>query len=475
MSGPPLRVLIAAPDLAPWEGVRRELTEEGLAVVTETDLILLTGKVDPRILSKAPLALVALGGAPAPVLVAAAQGLRAAPGTASTPILVFDPALDLNERARLMAAGVDDCQNRALPGALLSARMRNLLRRAAPAAVQAEGAVLSLGKLRLDLVRRAASIGVRPLSPTRLQFDLLTALARGAESSLPRAAAIAALLRRGHVMDADVLSASLSALNRILLPAGAALETNPEGALRLVDAVPERLLPALAGEFLDALAGLLHDARLYAGEHASVSASAIRAHAAAHELLHSAGQSELRLSAEPDGLMVCGVMPAGEPPRPVLDFMRALDARELGVAAWVAPGEFVAVARQKAEGRPGIRLAKNKAYDLGRAKDLTLEFARLAVADPQACAELFAENAELVRSVRGKPEIAKGREAIAALLARYPRGITIEVASHKGAGETHEAQAVVGGGRLPPSQETYRFTERAGLIARFEIESRLKI
>ena len=147
----------------------------------------------------------------------------------------------------------------------------------------------------------------------------------------------------------------------------------------------------------------------------------------------------------------------------------------MGGEAWVAPVEFVGLARLKGEGRPGIRLAKEKTYDLDRAENLTLEFARLATTDPPACALLFAEDAELVRSVRGKPETAKGRAAIAALLARYPRGVVIEVTSSRGAGETHEAQAVVGGGRLPPAQETYRFTERGGLIARFEVDSRLKI
>ena len=94
--------------------------------------------------------------------------------------------------------GADDYLGKPFEPRELLARLKALLRRAAPA-VQ-DGEVLRFGRLEIDLGERAARLAGRPCELTSHQFDLLVVLAQSPGRVLSRDQIMDAL--KGHPLDA---------------------------------------------------------------------------------------------------------------------------------------------------------------------------------------------------------------------------------------------------------------------------------
>jgi DNA-binding response OmpR family regulator len=481
-----MRVLLAAPDAAPFLGLMEALAREGLDAWALGDLVGLMDPVDPsRIMGGAP-DLFILAGAPPAVLQAAVEGIRKCPQLKSRLVLVYQPDAGLNERSRIMSAGADDCQARVLPETLLVARVRALLRRApAPEAVAAAADATSVawGRLTLDLVRRRAATPVGELEPTRLQFDALAALVRAGENGLSAADLQGELIRRGHNSDARATAAALDALSAELAGHGFEVE-RAGGRVRLVSADSERKLAALARRFLDALAVVSSNVRLYGAGAGAVEQYARLAH---ESLLAFTGESraaELRVARAGADALVNGVRPVGGAlPPPVAELMKAVGAEALVFAAWTAPSDLARFAADawdpgRRTGVPGeggaVGVVRAGNYDLESSRRLMRLFVARLPGEPDACAELFGAAGELVHRTRAKAVVYRGAGEVRAFLARLPRPLTAELLREREEGGEHVAEAAVSAGGLPAVIEEYRLTEKRGVIERLEARSRLR-
>ena len=98
-----------------------------------------------------------------------------------TPVLILTARDEVEDRVRGLDAGADDYLVKPFAFAELLARVRALLRRGAPAP-----ALLRVGDLEVDLARRRAARGGRPLDLTAREFALLAYLARHAGEVVTR-------------------------------------------------------------------------------------------------------------------------------------------------------------------------------------------------------------------------------------------------------------------------------------------------
>jgi DNA-binding response OmpR family regulator len=100
-----------------------------------------------------------------------ASGVRA-------PVLILSARRSVDDRVRGLEQGGDDYLTKPFALAELLARLRNLLKRNAPAATEATR--LRVQDLELDLLRREAARGGQPLQLTPQEFVLLEYLCRNA-------------------------------------------------------------------------------------------------------------------------------------------------------------------------------------------------------------------------------------------------------------------------------------------------------
>ncbi|MFI5245686.1 MAG: response regulator [Gemmatimonadales bacterium] len=92
------------------------------------------------------------------------------------PILVLSARHSDTEKVALFDAGSDDYVTKPFSSAELKARVRALLRRAAPGAVDG-GTRIVRDDLEIDLERRAVRLGDSPVHLTPIEWELLVALA----------------------------------------------------------------------------------------------------------------------------------------------------------------------------------------------------------------------------------------------------------------------------------------------------------
>jgi DNA-binding response OmpR family regulator len=124
--------------------------------------------------------------------------LRAEPRTRRLPLLMLTARGEPMDRIVGLEIGADDYLPKPFEPRELLARVKALLRRAAPAPGDDE--LLSFGRLEVDLGARVARLAGQPCDLTSHQFELLTVLARSPGRVLSRDQIMDAL--KGHPLEA---------------------------------------------------------------------------------------------------------------------------------------------------------------------------------------------------------------------------------------------------------------------------------
>jgi DNA-binding response OmpR family regulator len=147
--------------------------------------------------------------------------------TSSTPILMLTGEKGSDERARLLDLGADDYLEKPFSKKELSARVRALLRRAAPTARARPAA--SIGRLTVDTRAHQATVAGEALDLTPTEFRLLAALAARPGEVVDRRALLRAGWPEERDPDPEWLKAHLARLRSKLESAAAPALSNVRG------------------------------------------------------------------------------------------------------------------------------------------------------------------------------------------------------------------------------------------------------
>jgi DNA-binding response OmpR family regulator len=150
--------------------------------------------------------------------------LRAQPTTRSLPLLMLTARGEPMDRVVGLELGADDYLGKPFEPRELLARIKALLRRAAPASSED---VMRFGRLEIDAGERSVRLEGVPRELTSYQFDLLTVLARSPGRVLSRDQIMDAL--KGHPLEAFDRSIDVH-ISRIR----AAIEDDPKLPRRII-------------------------------------------------------------------------------------------------------------------------------------------------------------------------------------------------------------------------------------------------
>jgi two-component system phosphate regulon response regulator OmpR len=151
--------------------------------------------------------------------------LRAQTRTRALPLLMLTARGEPMDRVVGLELGADDYLPKPFEPRELLARLKALLRRAAPASSSDD--VLRFGRLEIDLGERAARLDGKPCDLTSHQFELLSVLARSPGRVLSRDQIMDAL--KGHPLEAFDRSIDVH-ISRIR----AAIEDDPKNPRRVL-------------------------------------------------------------------------------------------------------------------------------------------------------------------------------------------------------------------------------------------------
>lgn len=201
-------VLVIEDDQRIRETLARSLTDAGHAVRTEAtgaDALQAVVAWEPDVVVL-DLGLPDLDGA---------DVLRMLRGVSAVPVIVATARDDDQEVVRLLESGADDYVVKPYSAAQLAARIGAVLRRASTGAAGPVGP-LQIGRLTVDPDRRVASLDGVALDLSRLEFDLLTHLARRSPDVVSRRELLAEVWRQPHGGADKTIDVHLSWLRRKL-------------------------------------------------------------------------------------------------------------------------------------------------------------------------------------------------------------------------------------------------------------------
>jgi two-component system KDP operon response regulator KdpE len=130
------------------------------------------------------------------------------------PILVLSAVGEEKEKIDALDAGADDYITKPFSGDELLARLRAVLRRAAPSAEP----VLTIGELRIDLDKRTVKMADRPVSLTPIEYDLLRLLAENEGKLLTHPMILRAIWGPAFQEESNYLHVHVSHLRRKIEP-----------------------------------------------------------------------------------------------------------------------------------------------------------------------------------------------------------------------------------------------------------------
>ena len=130
------------------------------------------------------------------------------------PIVVLSAVGEEKEKVDALDAGADDYITKPFGGEELLARLRAVLRRAAPSAES----VITIGGLRLDLEKRAVTMDGEPVALTPIEYDLLRVLAQNHGKLLTHPALLREVWGPAFQEESNYLHVHVSHLRRKLEP-----------------------------------------------------------------------------------------------------------------------------------------------------------------------------------------------------------------------------------------------------------------
>jgi DNA-binding response OmpR family regulator len=149
--------------------------------------------------------------------------LRRSPITEALPIIMLTARDDLIDRILGLELGADDYLTKPFNPRELVARVRAVLRRTTRGG--APGKVVSAGDVRVDLERREAFAGERPLQLRAKEFDLLAAFVERPGTVYTRDALLNRVWGYEHEIDTRTVDVHVSALRERMQGAHSTIET----------------------------------------------------------------------------------------------------------------------------------------------------------------------------------------------------------------------------------------------------------
>jgi two-component system KDP operon response regulator KdpE len=161
----------------------------------------------------------------------------------STPVIVLSAIGEESEKVAALDAGADDYVTKPVGIDELLARVRAVLRRAAPLGEP----VIEIGELVVDLEKRAVSVGGRPVHLTPHEHELLRLLAVNRGKLLTQRALLTEVWGPAYASESNLLHVNVSQLRRKIEPDRGHpryLLTEPGAGYRLVEAAPSGQEPS---------------------------------------------------------------------------------------------------------------------------------------------------------------------------------------------------------------------------------------
>ena len=155
-------------------------------------------------------------------------------GWSSVPIVILSAVGEEREKIAALDAGADDYVTKPVGIDELLARLRAVLRRAAPSAEP----LIAIAELEVDLEKREVRLSGKPVRLTPHQFDLLRVLAVNQGKLLTHRAILQEVWGPGYGSESNLLHVHVSQLRRRIEPDPARpryLLTEPGAGYRLVD------------------------------------------------------------------------------------------------------------------------------------------------------------------------------------------------------------------------------------------------